>query len=1483
MKTKAAYLLKRAVICILLCVTLFTSSLPVMAAEINPNGIKTYISEVKLANSKDSSKKGQTAAKKELTDAGYTVIPYDLNSGTSEGWAYLGYKTTTDPDEAITDLRVMDMKGAYTFNDKTKVLQNYYDKTTQMTKYIKTMAAAFAENVQLGSPAALEAKKILDKITDPENGNQSLGEYFMVNTGDAKWDAARTTYINRFMLEADPNITFTIYSLLMLGTLDYDPAYVPALEGEITEENETETIEQETEESVNDSDWEIITDAEESSDEITVVSEDENAAETTAEVSEEQAEDQITEEDLQETDTEETVDEEAEDSAEMEDMDEETQTDDTAEEDAQEEEFQEEENEDPMDIPYSWLYRFSQLTPASVEERKDLDDKASELLPIVQMEAEDLQNALQTAEESRSEEQLLAVASYEILNQYKYDGKKIGDYLYNNSALSSESLYPLAMALTNAQEAAAMIVGLPTLTVNIQNTAEARAESAASVENQLAGFEDVSLWTGRVEEMYSDDVAFTSSVMQRQKLNNYDPKEYEKIFSYHHDEIEAKIQFANKLFGIASIAVFGVAEIVHGAAIFFGASVLASHMATICSWATPVGILIEVALAVAIIIAYFIEQYKYYHPTYTKMPKVIYDLKSDSYEPTYARYDLVTDPSGKEADLNTFQGSKWLAVYASKDEAAGAPIEADFLVQHGTATNPEGYSPLRLFNESVPYNTNQFSYSDSCKGIYVFFHRDGENADSTEKKYIESIMVASSDDEETARLVIAQKEGYYLFNSDLTNGNSTGTYTYIGYRTTDNKAEAVRDIRVAYPGCYNSLIGDASYVRAGSIGDIDMIYTKGTNAGTPILSGSDHLFVARTQSTEVPEGAEPVNLLSGGPAFDLTIYNGFDNGIHPGKYENSDAHAYLYFMPEETYTSGTEYLGGLIMISETPQVTSFSPMKYYMDYMFAILGYERCGITIKKNMEVGCWKTYNPYRAIRGFSLYHCESGGSKLNAGITKTHYKSTGASVQLNYSSVPKITVKSEIGLYESFLNQVSLECRFSNSYAGSNGLYFTAATDLLQAIKMDEWYLTEESREDLGLDPAEYAGAERLLHDYGKPADLRSGITDSKPLYMYYKDTVKAHASKYVSAISLGYSNTSKEDAIQKLLSAGYIPVDYVAGCVSDSDNSYKYLAIGVQMTNKVKEALTDIRLVYVPKSSSISENEKRVFGYQKGKAVTAKYDLVATDLKNPVPVYKTKNGAYYLYTSKNVNLGEPISDLTFTNKMKLDGSELVQAFDTTSSFENDANAAEGPYNYFKAQRKADAALYEDFSSYLYITRKDPNSYIYDVDAYTGYFSWLSDNDTNSFIKKGMWQLIKKDMNSDAGGRYEYMTYSRGYDNYLAIRDFKVVTKGKSSKPASTITVEKNNTQITYYLACGGKDFNDGAGGDYVYLYYTRDAEAGDPIRDIQIITQSKKATQPYKGTYDGEEQTYEAVTYKNNNSIADFNKGAGGDYVYMYVLR
>ncbi len=155
-------------------------------------------------------------------------------------------------------------------------------------------------------------------------------------------------------------------------------------------------------------------------------------------------------------------------------------------------------------------------------------------------------------------------------------------------------------------------------------------------------------------------------------------------------------------------------------------------------------------------------------------------------------------------------------------------------------------------------------------------------------------------------------------------------------------------------------------------------------------------------------------------------------------------------------------------------------------------------------------------------------------------------------------------------------------------------------------------------------------------------------------------------------------------------------------------------------------------------------------------------------------------------------------------------------------------------------------------------------------------------------------KNDLNKGCGGGslYLYLVKSAMSDNASeAIRDLIAVYKPSGTAPDATVTVNG----IVYYpvkgvrvegrsagnLTTSWKDafnFNDGyelQGAECttdVYLYYTKDAKAGDPITTLNIYMDSDNRNQP------------NLVRELSTNDSCNFNEGyKNGKAAYIQIVR
>lgn len=132
---------------------------------------------------------------------------------------------------------------------------------------------------------------------------------------------------------------------------------------------------------------------------------------------------------------------------------------------------------------------------------------------------------------------------------------------------------------------------------------------------------------------------------------------------------------------------------------------------------------------------------------------------------------------------------------------------------------------------------------------------------------------------------------------------------------------------------------------------------------------------------------------------------------------------------------------------------------------------------------------------------------------------------------------------------------------------------------------------------------------------------------------------------------------------------------------------------------------------------------------------------------------------------------------------------------------------------------------------------------------------------------YQLYNADLNAGSGGAYIYLCYKLGENVNDAITDFFMEYRG-SEAPATTATVSHNGNNVPYTRV--GLDLNKGAGGDFIYLWYTK-AKTLSPVRDMGVAF----------GNVGWPE--YDSVCWQNTQSPADVNKSVGGETIIIKFIR
>jgi hypothetical protein len=147
---------------VLLVMATLLTALPISAfaesAE-NPaaSGNEVYIKDIKLTQAKSKEE-----AKVMLEAEGYIFLDKNINEGTGADGVWLGYTTTTDPTEAIYDIKLMNSKGGYTLTSMEAMLESQKSTFAQMAMDLNDLVEEFVEAYNADSVAAKKAYKALN-------------------------------------------------------------------------------------------------------------------------------------------------------------------------------------------------------------------------------------------------------------------------------------------------------------------------------------------------------------------------------------------------------------------------------------------------------------------------------------------------------------------------------------------------------------------------------------------------------------------------------------------------------------------------------------------------------------------------------------------------------------------------------------------------------------------------------------------------------------------------------------------------------------------------------------------------------------------------------------------------------------------------------------------------------------------------------------------------------------------------------------------------------------------------------------------------------------------------------------------------------------------------------------------------------------------------------------------------------------------------
>ena len=339
------------------------------------------------------------------------------------------------------------------------------------------------------------------------------------------------------------------------------------------------------------------------------------------------------------------------------------------------------------------------------------------------------------------------------------------------------------------------------------------------------------------------------------------------------------------------------------------------------------------------------------------------------YYSSYMRSDV--------SDLGAYQGryDRWIALYTTKAPACGKPIEvipgqSIIKTQQEDYNAPKGTKAVTLVGGSSAADVNSIEIHGKVGTPLFMFLIKSPRPEEPEKEetshetkesdqYITRVRLAHGSKREDAINTLKKSSFSNIIDVNLTPYDG---YTFLGYQL-GSRSGALTDIRVSTMGTDPIAYGDASYARAGLTDSgvtpdgMSLYVTSSKTAGTPIKKIS-----VEPKRLELGSGAEPVCLFSGGNAVDFKHKWSDNLFFNIGTYEYlteresvavrqddpEEGGLYIYYWPETEYkapdkNSKAPYVSGFsyfMAASDTTGDNRFGTHRQFMQRFAAANGFE---------------------------------------------------------------------------------------------------------------------------------------------------------------------------------------------------------------------------------------------------------------------------------------------------------------------------------------------------------------------------------------------------------------------------------------------------------------------------------------------------------------------------------------------------------------
>ena len=698
------------VLVLTLCVTTCTSAFAATSS-------KKYIKEMIISY-------GETAdeAKKWLTDNDYEVLDKNLNEGADDTFStkravYIGYKTTDNKDEAITDMKLMNMKGGYSVQDYQMLLDEQKTSIKNFFNNFKVAIKEFRENYKDGQERAKAAYEILNTLYDDDT-KQNIGDLLLNKVReeytDEEYNAlsddekAKVGDMTTILMQGNANAVLAIEQTIATATDDSDTLWTERYQDAKTYDEMVEDLADNENLTINEATKQLS--AEYDADAKLIASNFENYKTY---------------------------------------LENYTNSGITMDNTAEEIETYINENED---FDYTeWCALGTQYELLKVLKNDDVS-----LLDLITSDDYDVENddryMLYPLVASLTDGQR---ACLEFLSTYQLVALGINDDTTAKATMDEVDITSIeGMQNTSVYDG----IDRTNFAGDVALTGEAYRLQTSTGQDV---YDDFSIISTTSIVLYSTFVVSTSMMALSWVYNSHLSKIAAKLAKKAKDakslvaaskkcisnnktlineaaDEASKATYSNNIQKMEN-ALVGEKKKLENA---LSASKSASTWSKAFYYASIAMTCVTIALMVASLWSTYSDLKEYYNAEFTPIPsKMVNQGVNENDEKVYTYYNavkcnreaqkMVTDNTkllGDYGDLNGDVGRQWVALYTTTDSAAGNPITTDFTVQYNNTEVPGDSTPLSIFCESVAQNlTNKkagYTYADSKNGIYLFYGTD---------------------------------------------------------------------------------------------------------------------------------------------------------------------------------------------------------------------------------------------------------------------------------------------------------------------------------------------------------------------------------------------------------------------------------------------------------------------------------------------------------------------------------------------------------------------------------------------------------------------------------------------------------------------------------------------------------------------------------------------------------------------------------------